>query len=60
MSIILNHVSHVYGAGTNQAVKALDDVSLKIEDGEFNADSAYECSFETHRGRNLFQRSGYP
>ena len=35
MSIILNHVSHVYGAGTNQAVKALDDVSLKIEDGEF-------------------------
>lgn len=35
MSIILNHVSHEYGAGTNQKVLALDDISLKIDDGEF-------------------------
>lgn len=35
MSIILNHVSHIYNEGTNQEVRALDDVSLKINDGEF-------------------------
>lgn len=35
MSIILNHVSHVYGADTTLSVKALDDVHLKIDDGEF-------------------------
>ena len=32
MSIIVDHVSHVYEADTNMAVKALDDVSL---DGDF-------------------------
>lgn len=35
MSIILNHVSHIYNEGTNQEVRALDDVTLKINDGEF-------------------------
>lgn len=35
MSIILDHVSHVYGADTEMAVKALDDVSLVIPDGQF-------------------------
>ena len=35
MSIIVDHVSHVYEADTNMAVKALDDVSLVIRDGEF-------------------------
>ena len=35
MSIIVDHVSHVYEADTNMAVKALDDVSLAIRDGEF-------------------------
>lgn len=35
MSIIVDHVSHVYEANTDMAVKALDDVSLVIEDGDF-------------------------
>lgn len=35
MSIILNHVSHVYGTDTKMPVKALDDINLKINDGEF-------------------------
>ena len=35
MSIIVDHVSHVYEADTNMAVKARDDVSLAIRDGEF-------------------------
>lgn len=35
MSIIVDHVSHVYEADTNMAVKALDDVSLVIQDGDF-------------------------
>lgn len=35
MPIILDHVSHVYGDDTTLSVKALDDVSLVIEDGQF-------------------------
>lgn len=35
MSIIVNHVSHVYEKDTKMAVYALKDVNLKIEDGEF-------------------------
>lgn len=35
MPIILDHVSHIYGGDTNLAVKALDDVSLVIPDGQF-------------------------
>ena len=35
MSIILDHVSHVYGGDTALAVKALDDISLVIPDGQF-------------------------
>ena len=35
MSIIVDHVSHVYEADTNMAVQALDDVSLVIQDGDF-------------------------
>lgn len=35
MPIILDHVSHVYGDDTTLPVKALDDVSLVIEDGQF-------------------------
>lgn len=35
MSIILDHVSHIYGADTEMAVKALNDVSLVIPDGQF-------------------------
>ncbi len=35
MSLILNHVNCIYEAGTAMEVKALKDVSLKIEDGEF-------------------------
>ena len=35
MSIIVDHVSHVYEADTNMAVKALDDVNLVIQDGDF-------------------------
>ena len=33
MSIIVDHVSHVYEADTNMAVKALDDVSLVLDPG---------------------------
>lgn len=35
MSIILDHVNYVYGAGTTLAVKALDDICLNIPDGQF-------------------------
>lgn len=35
MPIKLEHVSHVYGDDTNLAVKALDDVSVEIPDGQF-------------------------
>lgn len=35
MSIILDHVSHVYDGDTTMSVKALDDVSLVIPDGQF-------------------------
>lgn len=35
MSIKLEHVSHVYGADTEMAVKALDDVNIEILDGQF-------------------------
>lgn len=35
MSIILDHVSYVYDADTPMASKALDDVNLVINDGEF-------------------------
>ena len=35
MSIILDHVSYIYDAGTGFAHTALDDVSLQIGDGTF-------------------------
>lgn len=35
MSIIVDKVNYVYGAGTAYEMKALDDINLKIEDGEF-------------------------
>ncbi|MED9903590.1 MAG: energy-coupling factor transporter ATPase [Lachnospiraceae bacterium] len=35
MSIILEHVSHVYGGDTTLSVKALNDISLVIPDGQF-------------------------
>lgn len=35
MSIILDHVNYIYGSDTPLAVKALDDVSLQIPDGQF-------------------------
>ena len=35
MSIIVDKVNYVYSAGTAYEVKALDDINLKIEDGEF-------------------------
>lgn len=35
MAIILNHLNHIYGSDTTQAVHALKDVNLKIEEGEF-------------------------
>lgn len=35
MSLILNHVSYVYEPNTPQESKALTDVSLKMEQGEF-------------------------
>ncbi len=35
MSRILNHVNHIYSAGTSYEVRALDEVSLTIDDHEF-------------------------
>ena len=35
MSIILDHISYVYGEDGPMAVKALDDVCLQIPDGQF-------------------------
>ena len=35
MSIIVDKVNYVYGEGTAYEIKALDDINLKIEDGEF-------------------------
>lgn len=35
MAIILNHVSYVYSQGTSDEKRALDDVNIKIDDGEF-------------------------
>lgn len=35
MPIIMDHVSHIYGADTEMAVQALKDVNLVIPDGQF-------------------------
>ncbi|MEE3356141.1 MAG: ATP-binding cassette domain-containing protein, partial [Candidatus Weimeria sp.] len=35
MSLILDHVSYTYSIGSGYEVKALNDVNLKINDGEF-------------------------
>ena len=35
MSLILNHVNHIYGEDTNLAVAALVDINLVIPDGQF-------------------------
>ena len=35
MAILLNHVSYVYQAGTEMSVTALNDINLKIPDGQF-------------------------
>lgn len=35
MSIILDHVNYIYGAGTAYEKQALKDINLKLEDGQF-------------------------
>lgn len=35
MSIVIDHLNHVYGGDTALAVKALDDICLTIPDGQF-------------------------
>ena len=35
MSIILDHVSYIYGEDTPQTIRALDDINLVIPDGQF-------------------------
>lgn len=35
MSIIVDHISYVYGKGTAYEMKALDDISLQLGEGEF-------------------------
>ncbi len=35
MSIIVDKINYVYSEGTAYEIKALDDINLKIEDGEF-------------------------
>ena len=37
MSLILDHVSHIYNPGTTFEKKALDDVSLSFPDSQFVA-----------------------
>ena len=37
MGLKLEHVSYLYGTDTELLVRALDDVSLSIEEGEFLA-----------------------
>ncbi len=37
MSLILDHVGYIYGKGTNEEKRALDDVSLEIKEHEFIA-----------------------
>ena len=39
----VEHLSKIYGAGENQ-VKALDDVSLSVEKGEFGPMSRFSTS----------------
>lgn len=58
MSIILDNVNYTYSAGTAYEIKALKNINLKIEDGQFigiightgsreiNADPAPERSDE--------------
>ncbi len=66
MSLVLEHVSHLYSAGTTYATKALDDVSLEIPDGQFlgiightgsgksTLDPAFQRSFKGIGGHHLF------
>ena len=35
MPLILDHVSQIYNEGTKESVRALDDVSLIIPEGQF-------------------------
>ena len=35
MSIILDHINYIYSKGTNEEIKALDDVSFEIKTGDF-------------------------
>ena len=35
MSIKINHLTQIYGQGTAFEKKALDDINLEIQDGEF-------------------------
>lgn len=35
MALLLDHVTYEYGSGTNLTVRALDDVSLSLPDGQF-------------------------
>ena len=35
MSIIVNHLDHIYNPGTVFEKKAVDDVSFTVEDGEY-------------------------
>ncbi len=35
MSLILDHLNYIYSKGTTNEIKALDDISLEIKDGDF-------------------------
>ena len=35
MSIILDHINYIYSKGTNDEIKALDDISFEIKTGDF-------------------------
>ena len=58
MALILDHVTYEYGSGTELLVRALDDVSLSIPDGQFigligHAGAASERAAGAHVGAYL-------
>ena len=52
MAIILDHVSHIYEAGTAMEAAALKDVNLVIPDGQFIGLGPKHTSLKTSISNN--------